>query len=106
PDSVNVLLTDTTNLKLQRPAVDIVADKVQDSDLAKYGLDDKAPVLHVQVKTAGADKPVELLIGIGKKAEKKPDDKTDKYYAKLANDKTVVRVPVNDTDALVKLLAE
>jgi hypothetical protein len=100
PSSVNLLLANITNLKLEKASADIVADNVSDSDLAKYNLDAKSPVLRVQVKVAGNEKPVELLIGVGKKV----DDKY--YYAKLANEKTVVRVKTNDADAIRALLSD
>jgi hypothetical protein len=99
-DNMNALLTDLTKLKLDKPAEDIVTDNVKDGDLAKYNLDDKAAILHVQVGIVDKDKAVELLIGVGKKV----DDKTDKYFAKLANEKTIVRVPAAEIDALRKLL--
>jgi len=100
PTSVNLLLANITNLKLDKASVDIVADNVSDSDLAKYNLDAKSPVLRVHVKVTGNDKPVELLIGVGKKV----DDKY--YYAKLASENTVVRVKTNDADAIRALLSD
>jgi hypothetical protein len=104
PSSINVLQSNITNLKLDKPAEDIIADNVPDTDLAKYNLDDKSDVLHVQVKISGRDKPAELLIGVGKKAEKKKDETVDKYHAMLAGEHTVVRVKATDADALRALL--
>ncbi len=100
PTSVNVLLTNLTNLKLEKASTDIIADNVADADLAKYNLDSKSDVLHVAVMLAVGDKPVELLVGVGKKV----DDKY--YYAKLANEKTVVRLKATDADALRALLGD
>jgi hypothetical protein len=98
PNSMNLLLANLTNLRLEKPAADIVADNVSDADLAKYNLDDKSEILQVQVKLNGKDKPAVLLIGVGKKV----DDKY--YYAKLADERTVVRVKATDADALRNLL--
>ncbi len=99
PTSINTLLANLTNFRLEKAATDIIADDVSDADLAsKYKLDDKSPVLHVQVKLAGQDKPVELLIAVGAKV----DDRY--YYAKVAGTKTVVRIKTADADSLRKLL--
>jgi hypothetical protein len=111
PDSVNSLLTDVSDLKVDKPE-DFVANDAK--DLAKYNLDPaKGDVLRVaidrtdEVNTSEEGKKerktshLVLLVGVGKKV-----DKADQYYACLEDDHNVVKVAANKVDSLLKLLAD
>lgn len=104
PSGVNPLLTDVTNLRVEKNE-DFVADGVADKDLGKYNLDpDKDPILRVEVeKSEGTkeekkpDAKQSLLVGVGKAVD-------GKYYARLDGEKSVIRVAAKDVDPLRKLL--
>jgi Domain of unknown function (DUF4340) len=112
PGSISTVLTDVTNLRVEKPA-DFVADDV--SDFAPYNLDpSKAGILEIavtQLQEIGKDengkiktKPVErtLLIGLSKKT----DEKGDQYYACLKGEKSVVKVSAKNVEPLTKLLVD
>src|SRR5262249_23534432 len=123
---VRELLRDVTDLKVENQN-DFLADNASEKDLAdKYGLDAKNPatlkiVVVSSKKTASGDKTTAsetLLVGkkvpedkperkdekkdLKKEEEKKPDEKKPEfYYARLASENSVVKVPGKSVDALV-----
>jgi hypothetical protein len=108
PDNVGTLLTDLTELKVEKPE-DFVADGV--TDLARYNLDPaKGDVLRVAVdrteEVSGEPGRKErktthrvLLVGVGKKV-----DKADQYYACLEDDRNVVKIAAAKVEPLRKLV--
>lgn len=81
-------------------ATDFVEENVK--DLAQYGLEAEKPVkLSVEIKRKATnpednDFADTLLIG------KYTDDKKDKFYARLASERNVVKVPAASVDKLIK----
>jgi hypothetical protein len=105
PTGVQSLLTDISNLRVDYRADndnDFVADDVK--DLAKYNLDPSNPdVLRIEIQrseTGGKTATAALLVGVSKKV----DDKSDKYYARLDGENTVVKVDAKSVQPLLKLL--
>jgi hypothetical protein len=113
PGGVNSLLTDVTNLKVDAKDAkdsDFVADDVE--DLAKYHLGKGDDVLRIEIERVeqpGKDADgkqdkktarVALLVGVGKKV----DDKSDKYYACLEDERNVVKLSARSVDPFRKLL--
>jgi peroxiredoxin len=79
---------------------DFVEDNVQ--DLSKYNLDAaKADVLRIEVQYGDSKKPAKsvLLVELPK-----ADDKREKVYACLENEKNVVRIPVKNLETVRKLV--
>jgi hypothetical protein len=94
------LLDDLRGLRVESDP-DFVADDV--TDMAKYGLvDDKPAWLRIEVRRksggfgADGDKASDDVLLIGNKT----DDKGDKRYARLAGEKTVVRLPSAKIDPI------
>jgi hypothetical protein len=111
PDSMAAVLNDLAGLRAEKG--DKGAAFIDDvTDFDKYNLGPKADVLRVQVtrqEQAGKDaegKPktspvtATLLVGVGKETE----NKSGLYYARLDDDKTVVKVAKKYVDPLLELL--
>src|SRR5581483_2789165 len=113
PSGVRALVRDLANLRVDYTSDkenDFVADDV--TDFAKYNLDPaKSEVMKIaidrveDIKKDGDGQPekktakITLLVGVGKKAE----GKGDKYYARRADENSVVKVPASAIDPLRKL---
>lgn len=108
---VRDLIETAGSLRVQDNA-DFVAEDVSDAELAeKYGLEKGKPAtLRIEVKRTGnllggsdasKQEPVAEVLLIGKKAETKGGE--DEYYARLENEKAVVRVPARTVDQLVRV---
>jgi hypothetical protein len=125
---VRKLLDDAGAIRVENEA-DFVAEDVSDADLAdKYGLKTGEPeTLRIEMKrtpralakTDGENtQPKTDVLLIGKKVEekkeekkddKKPEDKklevtTEYYYARLENEKNVVKVPVKKVEPMLQFL--
>jgi hypothetical protein len=100
PTGVEPLLTAVTSLK--------VADNAfidHPGPAAQYGLDPTQPTDGIRIEVQREGAPPEVL-RIGKKVEKKPDDKgPDRVYAQLQGEPTVVEVGA-DTVALLRQLLD
>lgn len=98
---VRSLLATLTGLRVLKPA-DFAEDNASDKDLADKHLDAQNADLQVTIKLVGGDdkagRDVTLLIG------KSADDKNTEVFARLANEKHVVKVPATGLEQINKVL--
>jgi hypothetical protein len=104
---VHPLLTDLDSIRID-PG-DFVADSA--ADFAKYGLEATKPEkLKVSIRRKNAstepakDKTDEVMrtLLVGKKA----DDKSEKFYARLDNESSIVKVSAREIDPVLKFAAD
>jgi hypothetical protein len=109
-NGVRDLIDEAGNLRVETPD-DFIKEGVSDGDLAgEYGLAKDAPeTLRIEIKSKAPEESEKTqVLLIGKKTEKvsedkkdekkddkdkKPETKTDYYFARLENENAVVRVP-------------
>jgi hypothetical protein len=118
---VRELLQNVTDLKVDS-ATDFGATDVADAGLAEKGLEKGKETLRIEAKVqstlSGDDKkgPVTTGLLIGKKAEVKPPAKDEpregvgrgeeeKYYARLEDERNIVKVPAKKVDEILKVVA-
>jgi len=117
PNGVRSLLEDLAGLQVAYDSEkdnDFVADNVSDAGLAEFHLDPKSPQLRIEVTLAEKDNKTSkaiLLIATTKKEREKDKDKDkdlgkDKnfYFARLENERNVVRLPAKGVEPLLRLL--
>jgi hypothetical protein len=102
---VHPLLTELDSIRID-PG-DFVADNI--TDFAKYGLETAKPErLKISVRRKSAEPGKEktdeatrtLLVG------KKADDKSEKFYARLENESSIVKVSSREIDPVLKFAAD
>jgi hypothetical protein len=112
------VLDDLANLKVEykdEKDNDFVKDGATDGELVEYGLDPaKGDALRVEIERAeshksgeaGKDdkKTAKVALLVGGVAKKDADNKPEKYYARLENEKNVVRIPAKGLESVRKLL--
>jgi hypothetical protein len=102
---VHPLLTELDSIRID-PG-DFVADNV--TDFGKYGLEAAKPErlkISIRRKSAGAEPGKEKTDDVTLLVGKKSDDKSEKFYARLDNESSIVKVSAREIDPILKFAAD